>query len=147
MMRCNKSAIILRRDDAVILHAVLKKMDKPSFFGKDKILERFWGYTYAGYFPSHIILRARHLFGTGVIEWWQKYAEYSVVLKTNVNANTLIPKTFNKTDTSEIGRGKTVLVILSLIPGVGLLISLLVFICVETPIKKVLHFQQLCKFS
>ncbi len=139
MKWCNKSAIILRRKQAITLHTVLKHMGKPSFFGKDKILEKFWGYKFLGYFPSNIIFRARYLFETGVFEWWQKFAEFTLVLKTKLHVENLVPKAYNRNGTSESEGGKIAVVILSLIPGVGLLISLTVFIFAETPIIIVLQ--------
>ncbi len=139
MKLCNKSAIILQREEAITLHTVLKQLGKPSYYVKDKILEKFWGYKFVGYFPPKIILRAKYLFGTGIIEWWQKHVEYSFMLKTNANTNKSMLITDNKIGIIEKGDSKTAVVILSLIPGVGFLISFTVFICAETPIKKVLH--------
>ncbi len=78
----------------------MKQMGKPSYFGKDKILEKFWGYEFVGYFLANIIIRARYLFETGVIEWWQKHADYSLVLKTNVHADKLILQTDNTNNLS-----------------------------------------------
>ncbi len=140
MKWCNKSAIILRRPKAMILHTVLKQMGKPSYFGKDKIVEKFWGYKFMGYFPPSIIFRARYLYEAGVFEWWQKHAEYSLVQKTNVHADELIPNRDNKNGTKD--DSKTAVIILCLIPGVGLLTSIFVFIYAEIPIRKALqkHF-------
>ncbi len=135
MKWCNKSAIILQRETAITLHSVLKQMGKPSFFGKDKILERFWGYQFEGNFPSKIIFRVRYLFEAGLFEWWRKYIDDSFVLKTNVHASILIPETNINNGTTEKGGGKTAVNILTLIPGVGLLFSLAVFTFVEIPFR------------
>ncbi len=128
--------MILQRPSAIVLHTILKQIGKPSFFGKDKILEKFWGYTFVGYFPPSIILRARYLYEAGVFGWWQKHAEYSLILKTNIYVNQILPKTFNQTNTRVQSGSKTAVIILTLIPGVGLLISLVVFIGGETASRK-----------
>ncbi len=92
-----------------------------------------------GYFPPNVILRPRYLFAAGVIEWWQKYAEYSLILKTSIHSDRLLPKTDNQTSTGVQGGSKTAVVILTLIPGVGWLISFIVFSCGETSIRKPLQ--------
>ncbi len=86
MNRCNKSAIVLEYQMAISLHIILKQMNKPSFYVKDKILERFWGYEFRKYFPTNLIFRVKYLFDAGVFEWWQKYFYFSLVLKSNHQA-------------------------------------------------------------
>ncbi len=130
MKRCDKSAIILRRQIAMKLEILMKQMGKPSFLGKDQIFETFWGYKFERYFPPNFIFRARYLFEAGVFEWWQKFTEYSLILKTNIQGENLLIM-YNQNVTSESGGNKTDVVVLTLIPGVGLLISTFVFICVE----------------
>ncbi len=44
--------------------------------------------------------------------------------------------TYYKNNTSEISKNKTAVIVLSLIPGFGLLLSLTVFICTETQFGK-----------
>ncbi len=53
--------------------------------------------------------------------------------------NRLLPKTYNQTSSSEQGRSQTVVVILSLIPGGGLLIASFVFVFVENICGKALR--------
>ncbi len=103
-------------------------MNKPSFYVKEKILEQFWGYEFSRYFPTKLLSRVRYVFESGLFEWWQKYFYYSLVLKSNQYAEKIIPKIANQTVTSENGKTKTAVTILSLIPGVGFLISVFVFI-------------------
>ncbi len=136
MNRCNKSAVILKRPSAIQLDTMLKGMGKPSFLGRDKILETFWGYKYFGYFPGKLYFRARYLFDAGIFEWWQKYFEYFLVLKTSGHSEKLLAKTDNKSGAYEIGGSKTAVLVLTLIPGVGLLFSSVIFICVEHPFRK-----------
>ncbi len=69
MKMCNKSAIIVDQPIAIKLYTVLKQMGKPSFLGKDKIVEVFWGYKFVGYFPPKLVLRARYIFEAGIFEW------------------------------------------------------------------------------
>ncbi len=95
MKWCNRSAFILKSGQAVILNTILKQMSKPSFLGKDKIIEMFWGYRFRGYFPPNIIFREKYIFEAGVFEWWQKHAEYSLILETNIHSNLLLPKPDN----------------------------------------------------
>ncbi len=125
---CNKSAILLNSQTAITLHIIQKQMNKPSFFVNDKIHENFWGYEFVRYFPTNLLFRVRYLFDSGVFEWWQRYFYYSLVLKSNHHAGKTIPKIANQTVTSENGKTKTAVTILSLIPGVGLLISVIVLI-------------------
>ncbi len=46
-------------------------------------LETLFGYKYFGYFPQNILLRIRFSFNSGIVDWWQKYIKWFLVLKTN----------------------------------------------------------------
>ncbi len=61
---------MLKRAEAIILQTVLKQIDKPSFFGKDKIHKTFWGNRIEEYFPQNIIFSARHFYKGGVISFF-----------------------------------------------------------------------------
>ncbi len=136
MNNCTKSAMIVRMPLAIQLHETLKRMGKPSFFGKDIILETYYAYEFIGTFPTKYTVRAGYIFDAGIIEWWEKLYDYSLVLKTNVHYHKLILKTHA---TSEVVRSKTAVVVLTLIPAVGLLFSAFVFIWAETNFWKVLY--------
>ncbi len=136
MNTCNKSAIIVRRPLAIQLHESLKLMGKPSFFGKDKILETYFGYRFVGSFPTKHAVRRRYIFNAGIIERWEKLYDYSLVLKTNVHAHRLIPKS---NTTPEIHGSKTAVAVFTLILGAGLALSSFVFISTETSFWKTLY--------
>lgn len=124
MSKCNKTVMLLRRQAAIQLDTVLKHMGKSSLHGKDKILESFWGYSFKGYFSSNIVFRVRYLFDAGVFETQQMYYDYSIVLKLNSHGKRLIAL-YNQTITSEKMGSKTVVAVLTLIPGFGLLVSVI----------------------
>lgn len=129
MKRCNKSAIIVPKHEAVQLHGLLQTLGKPSYYGKDKKMETFWGYKFEGHFPPNIVQNVRFLFNAGVFEWWKKQIDYSIQLKTNNKYSILI--LCNQNNTSESGGIRTAVAVLSLIPGVGLLLSFILFVCFE----------------
>ncbi len=137
MNKCNKSAMILHRPLAIQLHTLLKQSGKPSFLLRDKVLETFWGYKFGGHFPPNLVFRARHLFEAGVFDWWPRFLEYSLVLKTHIHGHTLMGSYNQNTTTGNRG-SKTAVAVLTLIPGVGLLVSLFIFICGEKHFIKTL---------
>lgn len=139
MSSCNKSAVILPRPMAIKVHKTLQNFGKPSYFGVDKVTEMFWGYRFRGYFPSNLVFRPRYLFDAGVFDWWQKFLDYSVTrMVTNSYGKSLDLDSKNQTIISEKGMAATVAV-LTLIPGFGLLISLIVFVGFEINGKKILY--------
>lgn len=132
MKKCNKTAIILERHSALLLHTILRRMSKPSYIVKEKILEYFWGYKYSGYFPANLVLNGRYIFEAGIIAWWDQYFDFAVILKTNVHMGIFMPRTKFQSQDSDNKTGKTAVAVLTLIPGVGLLLSLFVFVFVQT---------------
>lgn len=151
MKSCNKSATILKRQTAIRLHIFLTRLGSPSFFGKNKIIERFWGYKFDGYFPSKLVFRARFLFESGLFEWWQKHFDYSFTLKLNVH-ETILMALYNQNIAAENSGSKTAVAILTLIPGVGLLMVFIIFLCAEkcsqrVPQKKIRFFHKIFQHS
>ncbi len=73
MINCNKSAIIISRPMAIQIYKTLQQMGKPCFFGEDVVTEKSWGYKLRGHFSPNVFFRPRHLFDSGLIEWWQKF--------------------------------------------------------------------------
>lgn len=130
MKKCNKSAIILPRMDAYKMHSILKQMKKPVYLGKDKIIENFWGYKFMGYFPKKYVFRVRYIFQAGIFQWWQKHFDYSLDLKLNIHAKRLM-SLYNQTRALENNGNKTVVAKLSFIYVTGLIISFIIFVCVE----------------
>lgn len=128
MDKCNKSAMILQGDGALQLYSILKAKNKPAYFGKDVISELLEGYTYEGYFTENIILNGKYLFQAGILKWWREYLEFALVLKTNTQVNAAALSEESKTNTVENENGNAAIAVLVLIPGVGLLISLVAFL-------------------
>src|SRR3989442_1165959 len=130
MNKCNKSAIILPKLQDIKLHEIQKQLNKPSFLGKDKIYEFFWGYQFQRHFPNHLIFRGPNLFEAGVFEWWKKHLEFSFILKLRTHGKSSVLKN-SQNDTSSTSGDKTAVAVLSIIPGVGLLSSIICFILWE----------------
>lgn len=126
--KCNKSAMILPDEMALQLFAILKAVKQPVFFGKDIIHEKLSGYRYYGYFPENIILRIKHSFNSGIVEWWQKYLKWFVVIKTARDSGTGNLTEFNRiTNRTVDNSSKSSVFILALIPCFGFTISVTVF--------------------
>ncbi len=129
MGKCNKAAMILSEKMALQLFAILKAAKQPVFFGKDVINENLYGFKYFGYFPQTLLLNTKFSFNSGIIEWWKKYLKWFLGLKTNqdIAARNLteLSGLSNSAKTNDKASG---VYILSLIPGIGLMVSLIVFI-------------------
>lgn len=67
------------------LYKIPKRHQKPAYFHQDVIMETIWGYKHQGYLPTRIILKGRHLLQTGIVEWWQQYFDFLVVLKSGTH--------------------------------------------------------------
>lgn len=122
----NKSAMVVFKHKE--LFTILKDKMKPVYFRKDILTEKIWGYRFVGYFPTNVLLNARYLFQTGIVEWWQKYFDFVVVLKTRTKLQNLTALNFKINTTLTAGGDKVSPAVLSIIHGVGLLISLFIFI-------------------
>ncbi len=68
MSKCNKSAMILESPTAFTIHTIQKQQGKPSYLGKESVLEMFNGYTFNNYFPTSLYYRPRYLFDAGIFE-------------------------------------------------------------------------------
>lgn len=137
MLKCNKSVMILPRDMVIQLYTILQRHQKPAYFGQDVVIETIWGYKYIGYLPTNIILKGRYLLQTGIVEWWQQYFDFSIVLKTTTHFIDSVFATIKSTEKFQSTNGKTTIAILLLIPGCGLLLSMLIFILFESRFWKV----------
>ncbi len=132
MGKCNQTAIILRENMALQLFTILKAAKQPVFFGRDIIIGNLMGYNFKGYFPEQILLRIRSTFNSGIVEWWQKYVKWFVVLKTKKDYDTGNLTEFQRLTNRTIdGTSKSGVYVLCLIPGFGLLLSFAVFICFD----------------
>ncbi len=134
MMKCNKSAIIISKPIAIRLHKALTQLNKPSYFGKDILVELFAGYKFTGYFPPNLVLRVRYIFDAGIFEWWQKYFDFAIATKNQENDEYSIFNISKRSNTIKEDRNFTAVTVLSLIPGTGLLVSFIAFICFERKI-------------
>ncbi len=130
MESCDKSAIIGDENFAIQMFTVLKAIKKPAYLGQDVLNENLLGYKYYGYFPQNIMRRVKYYFQTGIVNWWGKYFKWVVALKTEREYQTIvIGQNITNTANSKAG-----IYILSVIPGIGLLLSLFVFIFLDSPI-------------
>ncbi len=146
MNRCNKSAIIIPRPKAIRLHKKLTQLDKPSFYGKDFIVEIYLGYRFWGYFPPNLVLRARYLFEAGIFEWWKKYFDFAIATKKDGYDKISIFNINNPNKAIEENRNFIAVAVLTIIPSFGLLMSLVIFICFERQLiqNMVLQFVKDC---
>lgn len=123
LKKCNRSAMILFRNNAVLLHAKLVKRNVPAFLGKDRIVENLQGFHLKGQFPINMYLRIKYLFQLGTLDFWRKYFDYFTVLLTNTRLND------QKLKNVTYSRGTyTAAYVFLVIKGAGLLICLLVFL-------------------
>ncbi len=143
MGACNNSAIISEENFALGRYIKLKYAKKPVYFGKDVIHEDVMMYKYYGYWPTNLKLKPSYLFNTGIIEWWQKYFKCYWVLRTRAAIVT------NETG-SRIGdfstcdeRSKTGIYVLSFIPYIGLVLSILVFVFCDIKLYSLVHCSML----
>lgn len=98
-----------------------------AFYGKDVILEKFFGYVYKGYFPKEIWVKRMLSFQSGIMNWWQKYLKWYLVLKFKLNFEFNHDGNWNKYNSSE--QGTTIDNNYSGFYVLGFLLSLAVFIC------------------
>ncbi len=131
MNSCNKAAIILPRPMAIHLHKTLQRLGKPSHFGKDVITERFTGYKFFGHFPANVVFRAGYLFEANLFEFWQKIIEHLIALKARVNDTNIFVQNTKHANLSEESVRKSTIAILTIIPGIGLVLSVIYFILFE----------------
>ncbi len=132
MKSCDKSAIVADENFAIQLYTILMSLQSPVYFGKDIVNENLEGYKYYGYFPTSLMLRVKYSFQNGVVEWWENYFKWIVKLKTELEyKNFISAKNGTYKSSSKAG-----IYVLSLIPGTGLLLSLFVFVFMDSNIVK-----------
>lgn len=129
VLRRKLAAVILEENMALVLYSNLKRPNKPTYFEKDIIHETLEGYHYYGLFPEQFILRPKYFFQTGILEWWRKYFDWAIVLKTHINANRNVKKHGSVIQNDD--KVKTQILVLSFAPGIGFLLSIVAFLCLE----------------
>ncbi len=120
MKNCSKVAVILHDILAIQLCIIGKAANKHVYLGRDSLNENLLGYRYHGYFPKTILQRAKLFHKSGIIDWWQNYFKWLLVMKTEAGQ---LVKTEAKNISSN--ESKTGVYILCLIPGGDLLVSTL----------------------
>lgn len=130
MESCNKSALIVSESLAIQLNTILKSLKRPVYFGKDVVNENLLGYSYYGYFPTNIMRRVKYSFQSGITEWWQNFFKFVIKLKSEKEGKSIIKSKKINLDTNS----KAGIYILSMIPGVGLLLSVFWFIFMDSSV-------------
>ncbi len=130
MNKCGKSAMILRKPESIKLHNILKQLGKPSYPGEENVVKLFQWYSFRHYFLSRAYHKPIYVFEASIFAWWQKHADFSLVLKSNIHVKRQMSLNILNVK-SEIGGAKTCTTFLTLIPGTGLFISLFALLCVE----------------
>ncbi len=136
MHKCDKSAMILLKPDAIHLYTILNIYKKNVYFGKDIINENLEGYSYFGSFPTKLIWNSKYYFQSGIVKWWAEFFEWSITTKSNME------KIKNK---YKIAQNKTLsfdyqtqsgVYVLCCIPIFGWFVSIITFICIDLIIGK-----------
>lgn len=123
LQRTYGSAIILRKENALVVYTKLSIYKAPIFLGKDLIYEYFVGYTLSGQFPSKIYQKSKNLFQSGVFEFWRKYINFLMIQGTSSRIK------FDPKAVFKIRKKRSVTVgALTLLPAFGLLITIIVFV-------------------
>lgn len=143
MDKCNKSAIALTNYVALQLYTILKSKGKPAYFGKEIIYENHRGYKFNGIFPAKYIYKATYLFQTGIVNWWRKYFEFAMVLKTSSYIRQKMFSTAKISSTAQNSNQNTAVAVFSVILGTGILISVMVFVFFEIESLQILFLSKL----
>lgn len=83
LRKCNRSVVLLRHDEALQVNTELSFFKFSVLFGNDIINENMFGYKLFGQMPSSIFLRTKHLFESGICDFWNKYLDYLLVIRVN----------------------------------------------------------------
>lgn len=132
MDACNRSAIISSDAFAIPVYTTLKLKTKQVFYGKDIIYETFHAYRYHGYLPTKVLLKSKYYFQTGILDWWQKYFKWCLEMKTAFGAEILKLNGSSSSLWSSQNSNSSAAYVISFIPLVGLLLSLLSFILFDS---------------
>ncbi len=131
MESCNRSIIILFEILATELHTNLQTQKKPSYSGKDILMENTHGFQTYGYFPPNLKLRLHHGNQLEIVEWWQKYIKWYLVLRNELKVNGMSNHSITMEET------KSGVYVLSIIPAAGLLLAIVVFVVYECNALKI----------
>lgn len=128
LIPCRKDAMILPRNRAVQMHAILKAKNKLSYLGKDVIADTLRYYTIFGHASARTMSRFRYIFETGIQEWWQNFLDWEYLIKTH---ETTKETQENQQGSSETKTLDTQVHSFYIIPLAGLVASTLVFLTIE----------------
>ncbi len=134
MEKCDKSAVILSNEDAILSYNNLKVRNKPAYFGENVIQETLMGYKFCGYFPPNIFQRSKSYFQAGIVEWWQKHFRWSLMIKSRVEEIKIINQKGNNDTLRDGSTGKGGVYILACIPAFGLTFAVLMFVTLDSNI-------------
>ncbi len=132
MDACNKSAVLLTETMGIPLYHILKGKEKAVYYVKDVINENIMAYRYWGFFHTSVMLKPRYFLQSGVSEWWQKFFKWSLMVKANLEKHTQSSRLTKQSVTAILN--------LFIIPLVGLLLSILVFLLIEGTIFRIGKF-------
>lgn len=129
MGTCSKAAVILPDKEAELIFGFLTLKKMPAYFGEDFISKTLNGYKYFGKFPDKILWKAKHLFSSGVLEWWRNFFKWSQLTKqipqiTRIETNNPTLASFG------ISAGTRILS-LCFLPLNGIVISIVTFVLFE----------------
>lgn len=122
---CNRAAAILEQNIARIAYSRWKTTSRNIYFGKDTISDTIHGYLTHGQFPRHIIRRVTYVPETGIQVHWENYFEFFLLQISQSRRNLL---NMSKIDEVKDHVSKADLNTLWFVPGVGLFLSLILFI-------------------
>lgn len=131
MEECNKSAVILQDGMTIQLYNTLKMTNKPVYLGMDIVNENLNGYKYFGYFSTKVIMRSKHFFQSGILEWWQKFFNWYLIIKTRSDRIRV------EQNAKHEGQSQEGIYLIFLIPVTGLLLSIIVFIIFDRMLFKI----------
>lgn len=123
LRQCNKSTAILTRGLALKIYKNLTNINAPVVFGKDVLHENFYGYGISGQMPLILHLRQNYIFQVGICSFWEKFMDYVLDLEVNIRFRDDSDEKLSFDQYSSTARN-----VLMLIPTVGLLICLLIFL-------------------
>lgn len=119
LRKCNRSAMMMLQTHALAVYTELKNYNVPVFFGKDIIYENMNGYNFFGQIPANLYARTKYLFQSGIRDFWYRYLDYLLVLRTQTNFEA-------KRDAEK--KSESGVNILILIPGIGIACSFITFL-------------------
>lgn len=134
MENCEKSAVIVSNEEAILLYSNLKVKKKPAYFGKNLIQETLMGYKFRGYFPPNIFKRCKSYFQAGIVEWWQKYFRWSLMIKSRVEEMKNMSRNDNNGTLWNEVKGKGGIYALSCIPVFGFTLAVITFLVMDSNI-------------